>query len=402
MPSWKKVLTFYDAEETVVNMQTRDYDKVYCTQEKAMGPEGSKCQSYFSLNLMSSGKVVLRKRQYKTLLDTLGTIGGVGGIISMVLSFVYNLINKRMRSNFIMKSIYTMQVASKISRKYTFDSDEKKKRCSCCLRLCKSKNKNSGKENVGEDSPDKNTILGESESFSNTEAYQRITQSLDILNIVKDSCYLRVLVESLMQERHKGLAPLMDIKLWRQQKLTEQERIKSSSLRSDSYLSRGTNLRVRSLKKSRKSMTVIEKYNRALNERALWLSEISRNVHERCSTSTKENTTNSSSQTNPVERLLDDIYHKNLKEAIQDDVFVENIEDKQEDCQQSVIPESPETEVRDYQPDTNSTTRPISNYNINLAQVPQEQAASHIPHRPKLSKVRLSLKPAPLNPLRIL
>jgi hypothetical protein len=60
-PQWEKVKTYFDIEDPIVNMQNRDESRVLCTVEQAYGPEGSKCTSYFSLDLMSSGKSRLEK-----------------------------------------------------------------------------------------------------------------------------------------------------------------------------------------------------------------------------------------------------------------------------------------------------------------------------------------------------
>jgi len=206
LPSWSKVKTYYEAEDPILVPQYRDETSTYCTQESAMGPEGSKCSSYFSLNLISSGRVVLRRRQYKSLIELLGTIGGVCGILSTIIGFIYSFINDRQRANFIMQNVYRMNIATKLVEQHD----------GRCCKLCRRKRKDRDDRRLTIVPSGTNAEI--KHELSSKEEYERIRQSLDVINLVRDSCYLKVLVEALMTEKHRGLAQRMDIKLWKKQK----------------------------------------------------------------------------------------------------------------------------------------------------------------------------------------
>ena len=119
---WQLTHKYFEAIPRLISLQNRNQDKIYCTPESNFGPDGSGCTSYFSFNLMSSGQIFVRKRAYQTLTQTLGTIGGVSGILSMVFTFVYSSINEKRKAQYILRKVYPLIVAEKHinTKKVTF------------------------------------------------------------------------------------------------------------------------------------------------------------------------------------------------------------------------------------------------------------------------------------------
>lgn len=96
---WKQTHIYYEAGPPLISLQNRNEDSIYCPPANSYGPDGSGCSSYFSFNLRSSGHGVVRKRAYTTLSETLGIIGGISGILSMVFTLVYGYINEKRRDS---------------------------------------------------------------------------------------------------------------------------------------------------------------------------------------------------------------------------------------------------------------------------------------------------------------
>ena len=311
-PEWKKMKTYFDIEDPIVNMQNRDETRFFCTVEQAYGPEGSKCTSYFSLDLMSSGRVVLRRRQYQTLTDTVGTIGGVTGIISTAFFIVYGFINEKKRTSFIMKNVYSMHVASRLSKRQPGQENR-----SLCSKLLPCLRKGSNKQvttTIETEDGSKNYSFGREQEMTKAEAKRRITDSLDVLNIVRDSCYMRIIVDTLLRERHKGLAQLMDYKLWKKQKAAKDDEFSSQYGMSAEDLEDEDDdgeeaIHIDNLKKS---STKLAKYNRILKNQARWLNSVKNKGRRRHSIIEDGLHSEAKTQTNPVERLLDDVFYKEL------------------------------------------------------------------------------------------
>jgi hypothetical protein len=312
-PEWKKVKTYFDIEDPIVNMQNRDETRFFCTVEQAYGPEGSKCTSYFSLDLMSSGRVVLRRRQYQTLTDTVGTIGGVTGIISTAFFIVYGFINEKKRTSFIMKNVYSMHVASRLSKRQP--GQENRSLCSKllpCLR--KGSNKQVTNSSETEDGS-KSSSFGREQEMTNEEAKKRITESLDVLNIVRDSCYMRIIVETLLKERHKGLSQLMDYKLWKKQRAAKDDEFSSQYGMSADDLDDDDEDNVEEaihIDELKRSSSKLAKYNRILKNQARWLNSVKNKGRRRHSITEDGLHSEAKTQTNPVERLLDEVFYKEL------------------------------------------------------------------------------------------
>lgn len=303
-PEWEKVYTYYDLGQPVLNVMNRNENTITCLREQAMGPEGSGCSSYFSLSLMSSGSVIMRKREYQTLMDTLGTIGGVTGIISAAFLFLYGFINERKRASFIMKSVYPMHVAEELNAK----NEEKLNSRRRPFPLCCLKKRDNLAKSTDQPLP--------KDSLTRKQIYERIEQSLDVLNIVRDSCYMRIFAELLMKQRHKGLSQLVDVKLWKE----EEDRKEGMEVASDG---KDTNritddalegmLPIFKVVSNQEKDSKMLKYKIAYSNRVKWIKEI-RDCHLK-KDETKSNKDNTDDGKTPLEKAMDDFYYQELVQS---------------------------------------------------------------------------------------
>jgi hypothetical protein len=238
----------------------------------------------------------------------------VTGIISTAFFIVYGFINEKKRTSFIMKNVYSMHVASRLSKRQP--GQENRSLCSKLLPcLCKGSNKQVTTTIETEDFS-KNYSFRREQEMTKAEAKRRITDSLDVLNIVRDSCYMRIIVDTLLRERHKGLAQLMDYKLWKKQKAAKDDEFSSQygmsaeDLDDDEDEDDGEEaIHIDDLKRSSSKLA---KYNRILKNQARWLNSVKNKGRRRHSITEDGLHSEAKTQTNPVERLLDDVFYKEL------------------------------------------------------------------------------------------
>jgi len=258
-PEWTLTNVFYETDSPLISLQNRNLDRIYCPPETNFGPDGSGCNSYFTFHLMSSGKVKVRKRAYPTLADTLGTIGGISGILSMVFALAYSQFNEKKRAKYILSQVYPIMT---VEKKLT---TQKVRRVFplCCFK------KRIPLDTVSESIRDSGI---REKGLNEKEASKRIYESLDVINIIRDSCYIRVMADMLLQERHKGLGQVLDIKLWREDKATNRTDDKS-------VVAKSHNDEVKS--ESGESMSSLDQYNRdEVRKRKIPLKEKLQKVNE--------------------------------------------------------------------------------------------------------------------------
>jgi len=289
LSAWSRYAVYYDMDNPLISSNYRSPTQIQCKFEETVRSSDSGCYSYFTLNLMSSGQVVVRKRQFPTLLDTLGTVGGITGVVSMVLGFLYEQINRRKRNRFIIKNVYPMMAAENLMSASRL---VRRRFPLCCLhKRVNLLNQNSEKDIPG---------LG----ISHQTAMKRVESSLDIVNIVRDSCYLRIIAEVLLKERHRGLSQILDVKLWKAENEREAyEKMKSTKSIGGQKIVRDNQLRHR-------SSTYFVKYTEVLRNRSKWLGEVEFNINH------KNTALELQSDRNNIEFLfsqaMDGLYHDQL------------------------------------------------------------------------------------------
>jgi len=286
-PNWRNFTTFYELNQKSAPPKNRNEKNIHCKKEQIFTYESSDCISYFEMAIKSSGKVQIRKRAYQTLMDTIGTIGGITGIVSMAFQFIYNFINESKRNNFILKKVYPLIVAEEhfstkmIRRKFPF----------CCF---KRRVNLSVLGDKGEQENNRVSRVG----ISRERALERINESLDVLTIVKNASLLSILVELFFKDRHKGLSQLVDLKLWysSHERKKNYLRQKENSLERRKYAKRPHKFRSNSSKR----------FSDALNQRSKWIEDLEWHHSE------SQRVNNRNTVENHVARTLDELYYENI------------------------------------------------------------------------------------------
>lgn len=195
---------YFELSTAISTVTNRAETLTYCPLDAALGPEGSGCGSYFTFAIQSSGDIVKRKRSYRTLSQTVSSIGGLNGLLTILFVMLYRKINNIKRANFILRTVYSQMIAKGMAAVKREDDVLKAEQKvaeripSRLLACCRKRDRPARVE------------------FERQKklALQRIEESLDVVNIVRDSYLVRVMSHILLKERHLGLAQLVDVNLW--------------------------------------------------------------------------------------------------------------------------------------------------------------------------------------------
>jgi len=98
--------TSFSLEEGATTMANRYDSQISCPVENAFGPEGSECTSYFTLSIISGGDRVEYNRKYTTVSDSVGSIGGINGVVMILFTLLYSHINTNKRTQYIIEKVF--------------------------------------------------------------------------------------------------------------------------------------------------------------------------------------------------------------------------------------------------------------------------------------------------------
>ena len=282
LPKWVETDTFYDAIRVEGLEGSRTNSKLSCTLQEIEDLSPS-CQSYYEQTYRSSNSFSVTQRKYKTMAETLGSIGGTNGVIIIVLTFLYSPINRRKRNTYLLEKVYSLLVSEQ-SQINKIKSNRKSllKRC-----ICKKKINTSGKKQIGDKGMDKRKI-----------ALERIQDSLDVVNIVRDFNFLKVLVHFIFENRHFGLAQLVGFDLWFKEREVEAQKQRD----------------VANMASEDQKITIFNKEKRFREEEMkveyssykLWIEDLNNQVNE----GWMSNEDPKDTQT----KLIDEFYHENLQD----------------------------------------------------------------------------------------
>lgn len=285
LPKWSLIDSFFDFESQQLTKVQRVNVTSKCSYSSIDAGDDS-CRSYFEQVFYSSGRQDKTKRKYKTIADTLGSIGGTNGVIVIIIGLLYSPINTRKRSQYLLHKVYSLLVAQKNNETEKKDKKKEKKesilrKLLCCC--CKSKS------DYSMDGPlDKKKI-----------ALDRIQDSLDVVNIVRDFNYLKVLVHFMLQEtRHLGLAQLVGFDLWFQEKEREMELHKEYEAQSAKFTKVTICNKQRLLKEAELGYEYI-KYKE-------WIDELANEV--------SEGLLGNESHKDQLTKMIDEYYHENMQD----------------------------------------------------------------------------------------
>ena len=106
-PSWEITHSLFEIGSLVLTSQFRT-NAIMCSPEQIAINDNPQCQPYFEYVLQSSGGVIVNRRSYQTLIETLGNIGGTTQIIFIALVFIYSPIDSRQKRKYILEKVYPL------------------------------------------------------------------------------------------------------------------------------------------------------------------------------------------------------------------------------------------------------------------------------------------------------
>jgi hypothetical protein len=230
--------TNYNKIERIQNtLLYRESNQTHCSDSEF---DDWTCRPYFIFEYVSGGKTVTLTRTYKSLLDTLGSVGGVKELIFLVFFYIYMYYNKRAKKLLMVAQVY------KIKPMPTVDSalmKLKRRCCPCCIKKRQTAkyttntfdpNLNSPQGDssflpLGAEGIDQNATAKLGSQDSNPEdkqeqddlcsapkevideAYQVIEQNLDLMTLAKEINHLKLLTHTLLTDYQMVLAPLVSL-----------------------------------------------------------------------------------------------------------------------------------------------------------------------------------------------
>lgn len=282
LPKWVETDTFFDAIRVEGLEGSRTNSKLSCTLQEIEDLSPS-CQSYYEQTYRSSNSISVTRRKYKTMAETLGSIGGTNGVIIIVLTFLYSPINRRKRDTYLLEKVYSLLVSEQ-SQITKIKSNRKSIWIRC---ICKKKTNTAEKKLIGDKCMDKRKI-----------ALERIQDSLDVVNIVRDFNFLKVLVHFIFENRHFGLAQLVGFDLWFKEREAEAQKQRD----------------VANMTSEDQKITIFNKEKKFREEEMkveytsykLWIEDLNNQVNE----GWMSNEDPKDTQT----KLVDEFYHENLQD----------------------------------------------------------------------------------------
>jgi hypothetical protein len=204
IPEWYQKVDFYDFKDSIYNIGDRDSGITTCTAESI--DSSTDCPSYFDYVLQSSGYVNTYNRRYKTLSEIFGEIGGVNCAVLLSFTMVYFFYNRVVRERLILHRVYggLLKRGSLAHLDATGKNDV-------------TNNKSSNKQRC---------FGGETSQLQLLEdaALDTMVDSLNVVNIVREMSYVKILVNHLLEDHHKVLAPALAVAITKVQKAKDRDR----------------------------------------------------------------------------------------------------------------------------------------------------------------------------------
>ena len=214
-PAWKMRTSYFEISSNTFTQMYRDELSVSCTVAQLNENDTPNCLSYFEFTVQSSGEVQVNKRTYNTLEQTLGNIGGLNAILSLVALILYSRINEKKRRDFLLKQIYGEEVLNypeetifRYNRRDNTNANEAKTVTKRIRGFCA------------------DLWLGLMPCLRKLSKHQaqheiflrllekRMYKALDMESIIKSNYLVEIMSKILLDPRHIWLSPMVDFKIW--------------------------------------------------------------------------------------------------------------------------------------------------------------------------------------------
>ena len=148
------------------------------------------------------------------------SLGGIQSLVMLAMTIMYAPINRLKRSKYLVKKVYSLLVSDARETDIESDKNDNKK-----LGLYISNSQQDPKHDKVDEKIRKGWFrcMKKKEPSSvkvvvqerKMQAMKRIEESLDVLKLVRDLNYLKVITHMLLRDRHLGLAQLVGFELWK-------------------------------------------------------------------------------------------------------------------------------------------------------------------------------------------
>lgn len=274
-PYWTESHSTFEFSSVISSAQYRTNSSI-CTKAQAEIADNPACLPYFEYTIQSSGVVVVNRRSYPTIFETLGNIGGTSQVFFIVLLLLYSPYDHHFKKKFILNKVYPLLGEKDVELgKQTSDfmlkvKHEDKEKSQPGLQMTTSQDfegltspressrgmvkkatvtNKSGflmslmssrgldEEEAGQPSYAKQAknkrawscccrkrTLDEQQYESRVEAaFERIESSLDVLTILRSFNLITVLAHLFFDQRHFELSQYVGFDLWRQEVQAKRE-----------------------------------------------------------------------------------------------------------------------------------------------------------------------------------
>lgn len=273
-PSWKERVKIHDIGGVHTKINYRRNSTV-CDPAEVEAMDSTICHPYFTFLFQSSGQVIYNKRTYKTLSQTVGVVGGLNSVVIIALLLIYGPINEYRRKEFITKKTYTLLGIKED------DLDKSTAEFGVEVPTCP------GQENQGSNSKTEEVENNMGQPPRRTgwmvccccrkktpdqlkweervkQAHLKISDSLDVLTIVRNFNLLQVLAHFFLEERHFDLAQYVGFDLWTKEKEERDKKI-SQEYEDAKVTANKEHRKLKSVRTSSRYLKEKQRFNKWLN-----------------------------------------------------------------------------------------------------------------------------------------
>lgn len=262
-PDWKDRVEKYELTTPIAAAMYRP-NMLQCTPAQVNDPK-SDCKSYFEYFIQSSGMRIINKRSYQSFSETLGNIGGATQVVFVVLLMIYRPINENKRKKYIMEKVFPLINDKEFELNDDTIEDEINNE-SGNNKVMPFVDHSNVKEAVQiRDLPESETLFKKSDKINQrpfqekssgssgskkgfvlcctkkktqrekqmdkrlSQAFEKLDESLDVLNIVKESNTATMIADILLDQKQADLAQYIGFDLWRKEQIENKKKKKSKS-----------------------------------------------------------------------------------------------------------------------------------------------------------------------------
>lgn len=195
---------FSTEEYSKIKLRPRDPSKIACVEADILA---GGCQSYFSIEVISSGRQMIFTRTYRGVLETIGDIGDLKEVVYLVFSLLYSMynFNNRILKSKLVAEDYGVKKEKKLGKwckKKIMDIGKNETILAKNLGLADQENKNYAKMQKF-----KGGLFETNDSVFEL-ALANLQSSLDVGTICKEINILKVLRQLLLTDYQTKIIPL--------------------------------------------------------------------------------------------------------------------------------------------------------------------------------------------------